>query len=136
MIPQTGQKLSTKYTYYPIISRSKANQAMGFSQLLIAYELFFFKNHAENKIARLVPDLFFFFKKAFHKEKATAQHFNFNVFWYISAWACNKKQLLYHFRLNPRICSSLIFYKRVRNYLSHHILCMIFQEKYLSCCLD
>ena len=80
MIPQTGQKLSTKYTYYPIISRSKANQAMGFSQLLIAYEMFFFKNHAENKIGRLVPDLFFF-KKAFHKVKATGQHLNFNVFW-------------------------------------------------------
>ena len=50
MISQTGQKLSTKYTNYPIISRSKANQVMGISQLLIAYELFFFKNHAENKI--------------------------------------------------------------------------------------
>ena len=26
-------------------------------------EIFFFKNHAENVAGRLVPDLFFFFKK-------------------------------------------------------------------------
>ena len=32
-------------------------------------KIFFFKNHAENKVAELVPDHFSFFKKALYKEK-------------------------------------------------------------------
>ena len=33
-------------------------------------EIFFFNNHAENEVQRLVPDLFLFFKKALYEEKA------------------------------------------------------------------
>ena len=40
------------------ISQSKDNQTMKFGQI------FYFKNYAENKARRLVPDLFLFFKKA------------------------------------------------------------------------
>ena len=44
------------------ISRGKDNQAIKFGQLKnIAGEIFFFKNHAENEVGRLVPSLFLFF---------------------------------------------------------------------------
>ena len=36
--------------------------------------MFFLKSHAENKVGRLVPDLFMFFKKALYESKATGQH--------------------------------------------------------------
>ena len=32
-----------------------------------------------------------------------------------------------------KVYSKLIFHKRSWNYLSHHILCMIFQEKFFLC---
>ena len=41
----------------------------------------FFKNHAENLVGRLDPDLFLFIKKALCKVKASGQHLNFNIFW-------------------------------------------------------
>ena len=45
------------------ISRNKGNLTMKFGQVL-AYnkKKIFFKNHAENKAVRPVPDLFFFLK--------------------------------------------------------------------------
>ena len=47
------------------ISQSKGNQTMKFGQLItITRKIFFFKIYAENEAARLVPDLFLFFKKA------------------------------------------------------------------------
>ena len=36
---------------------------------LIEYNIFFFKNHAENGLGRLVPDLVLFFKKALYEVK-------------------------------------------------------------------
>ena len=45
----------------PNISRSKGNQTTKFGQL-IAWEIFFFRNHAEHEAGRLVPDLFVFEK--------------------------------------------------------------------------
>ena len=49
----------------PSISRSKGNLAMKFGQLINYSEsnYFFFKNHAENKIGRLVPNLSLLIKK-------------------------------------------------------------------------
>ena len=41
----------------------------------------FFKNHAENKIGRLVTDLFLLFNKALYKAKASGHHLSFNIFW-------------------------------------------------------
>ena len=35
----------------------------------ITREIFFFKNHSENKVKRLVQDIFLFLKKALCKEK-------------------------------------------------------------------
>ena len=35
--------------------------------------------------------------------------------------------------VNPKICTVLIFYKRIWDSLLQHILCIIFQEKSFSC---
>ena len=46
---------------------------MKFSQLLEYNKRnFFFKNHAQNDVGRLVPDLFLFFKKALYEVKASS----------------------------------------------------------------
>ena len=82
MTSQTGQQIITIYIL-PNISRSKDNQAMEFGHL-IKYSVrnnFFFKNHVEKWVGRLVPDLFLFFKNVLYKIKASAQRFRFNIFW-------------------------------------------------------
>ena len=57
------------------------NQTMKFVQLIkLACEIFFFNNHAENKVGRLVPDLFLIFKKALCKVTTSGQHLSFNLF--------------------------------------------------------
>ena len=43
--------------------------------------MFFFKNHAENEAGRRLTDLFFNFKKALYKLKASGQHISLNIFW-------------------------------------------------------
>ena len=43
-------------------------------------EIIFFKNHAENETARLIPDLFFFKKKALYEVNASRLQLNFNIF--------------------------------------------------------
>ena len=40
----------------------------------------FFKNYSDNMAERLVPDLFFFFKKAYFEEKASGLQLSFNIF--------------------------------------------------------
>ena len=40
----------------------------------------FFKKHAENETERLIPDLFFFFKKALDEVKASDLQPGFNIF--------------------------------------------------------
>ena len=40
-----------------------------------------FQNHAEDEVGRLDLDLFFFFKKALFKVKASVQHLCFNIIW-------------------------------------------------------
>ena len=55
--------------------------AMKFGQL-IEYNMknFFFKNHTENEVERLVPDLFLFFKQALFEVKASGRYLSFNIF--------------------------------------------------------
>ena len=43
----------------------------------------------ENKVGRLVPDLYLSFEKALYKEKASRQRLSFNIFWWTSPWAYN-----------------------------------------------
>ena len=52
------------------MSQSKGNQTLKFGQV-IQYNNrnIFFKNHAENEVGRLVPDLFLFLKEALYKVK-------------------------------------------------------------------
>ena len=61
------------------------------------WEVFFFKNNAENDVGRLIPGLFLFFKKALYKVKANDQHLIYfgrprlgheikNKFYNISIW--------------------------------------------------
>ena len=63
MTSQTGQQTITMHIL-PNISKSNGNQVMKFWQLM-KYNVrkFFFKNHAENEVGRLVRDLFLFFLK-------------------------------------------------------------------------
>ena len=65
----------------PNISRSKGNQAMEFGQV-IEYnkKTFFFKNHAENEVRKLIPDLVLFFKKALYEVKASRLQLSLNIF--------------------------------------------------------
>ena len=42
------------------ISQIKGNQTMKSGQLIEYNEIFFFKNHAENKAGKLIPDHFLF----------------------------------------------------------------------------
>ena len=63
------------------ISRSKSNQAMKFGQLLkYKKSKFFFKNYAENKRRRLVPELFSFFQKALYEVIGNGLQLSFNIF--------------------------------------------------------
>ena len=49
----------------PNISQIKSNQTMKIGQLIEYNKRYiFFKNYVENKVVRLVADLFLFFKKA------------------------------------------------------------------------
>ena len=41
----------------------------------------FLKNYAENKVGRLVPELFLFFKKALYEVNASGMQPSFNIFW-------------------------------------------------------
>ena len=63
------------------ISRSKGNQTMKFNHLVdYNKKIFFFKNRAENKAVRLVPDLFLLCKKALREVKASGLQLSFNIF--------------------------------------------------------
>ena len=58
MTSQTGKQIITIHVL-PNISRSKGNQAMKFGQLIDAkWEIFSLKNHTQNLMKKLVPDLF------------------------------------------------------------------------------
>ena len=58
MISQTGQQIT--------FQKGKAiGQLNLFSDYNIASKVFFFKNHAENEIGRLFPELFLFLKKLY-----------------------------------------------------------------------
>ena len=81
MTSQTGQQIITIHIFTNI-SRRKYNQRMKFGQvIIIAWEIFFFKNDAESEVERLVPDFSLLFKKAFYQVKASAQRLSFNIFW-------------------------------------------------------
>ena len=63
----------------PNISKSENNQTMKIGQLIEYNVRIMF--HAENESGRLVPDPFFFLKKALYKVKASGQYLSFKIFW-------------------------------------------------------
>ena len=78
---QTGQQITTKHILLNI-SESKDNQAMKFDHLTDhnMRNIFFFKNHAQNEVERLVLDPFLCFKKAVYKVNANGQNIKFKTF--------------------------------------------------------
>ena len=76
--------------------------------------MYFFKNHAENKGGRLVPDLFLFFEKSLYKVKASGQHLSFNISWWTLTLKYNKNKLRITFEtIDSKIRSILVFLKKV-----------------------
>ena len=94
-------------------------------------EMFFFRNHAENKAGRLVPVcLFFFFKKrALYKVKASGLQLGSTIFRQHSNQHRAKTNCITLQATDPEIYSILIFQKRVWEEFLHHILLMIFSTK-------
>ena len=80
MTSQPGEQTITIHILSNI-SQSKGNQTMKFD-LVIEYNKgnIFFKKHAENETERLIPDLFFFLKKALDEVKASDLQPGFNIF--------------------------------------------------------
>ena len=54
---------------------------------------FFFKNHAQIEVARLVPGLFLFFKKMLYEVTAKDLRLSFGIFWWSSKCYKIKKKL-------------------------------------------
>ena len=75
------------------ITRSKGSRIMKFG-LLTVYNMIniFFKNQAEQEAERLVPELFFFFKRVLYEVKASGQQLNFNISWKSCTWKHNKNK--------------------------------------------
>ena len=82
MTSQTVKQIITIHNLRNI-SRSKSNQPIKFGQLIkySAKNIFLQKNYAENKVGRLIPDLFLFSKITLYRVKASTRHLNFNIFW-------------------------------------------------------
>ena len=119
-----------------IISRGKGNQATKFTQLI------------EYNMSKIFLPIIM---KKWDRET------NFETFSFLKMFYIRSKQevstliliyfgrpLLGHAKTNwtnciafqavdPKLCSILTFYKRVLDQPTHHILCMIFQEKCFSC---
>ena len=74
-----------------------------------------------------------YFKKALYEVKAIGLQLIFNIFRQLSTWHTIKSNCIKLQTIDPEICSILIFQKRVWEQFLHHVLCMIFQEKCLSC---
>ena len=128
MALQTGQQKITIHIL-PNTSRSKDNQAMKFGQLKIQCEKQF-----SSKIMQKIRQRnqfqtsFCFFRYIYiYKIKASGQQLSFNIIWQTSTWTYNTNFVTYQIAY-PEICSILIFFKRVWDWLLHHILCMIFRE--------
>ena len=138
----TQKRLDSKYRVkikiYNFTTRLTNNYNTHIAQYLTKSrqpDNFFFKNYAENEAGRLVPDLFLFFKKSFYEVKANGLQLSFNIVrqpltCHIIKTNCIKLQTI-----DPaiEISSILILQERFWEQFLNHILCIIFQEKFLSC---
>ena len=78
-------------------------------QLMEYNKTFVCKNHAENEEGRLVPDFFFFCKKALFDVKASGLQHNFNMFRQPSAWHAIKTKCKRVGTIDPRGMSNTEF---------------------------
>ena len=131
MTSQPGLQTTARYILFNI-SQSKGYQTMKLGQA-IEYKILSFKNYAENKAGRLVPDVFSFSKKALYQVKASGLHLSSNIFRYPSTQHTRKANCIKLQTIDSKICSILIFQKRVLEQFLHHMLCMDFKEKCLPC---
>ena len=86
MTPQPGSKTITIHIL-PNISRSKGKETLKVGQLIEHKKrnIFLLLSY-ENEAVRLIPELFFFFKKALYEVKTSGLQRNFNIFRYSSTW--------------------------------------------------
>ena len=85
------------------------------------------------QVERLVPDLYFLFKKALYEEKTRCLQLSFNIFSQPFTQHTIKTKCIKLLTIDPEICSILIFQQRVWGQFFHHIFCMIFEEKCFAC---
>ena len=86
---------------------------MKFGQLIdYSKRNIFLQKHAEIEAGRLVPDPFFFFKKALYKVKASALQLSLNILRYLPQLGILLKQTAKNF-IDQETYSILIFKKRV-----------------------
>ena len=114
----------------PNISKIKGNQAVKFDQLInYSVTITFFLNSCR-KVRSLVPDPILFFKNALNEPKASGQYISFNIFWQKSTLMYNKNKL---FNISDCCFRDMLNFDFSWKELLHHILHVIFQEKYFSC---
>ena len=73
---------------------------------------------------------FCFLKKTLYELKAEGLQLSFNIFRYSSTQHTLKTNCIKLQTLHQGVCSILDFQKRMWEQFSHHILCMVFHEKY------
>ena len=116
MTLQPGKQIITIHILSNI-SRNKSNQTITFGQLL-EYNVknIFFKNHAKNKVGRLVSELslscFFLKKKTSYEIKASGLHllsiyFDSSRFGHTTKTKCVKLSTV-----DSKMCSNLIFLEK------------------------
>ena len=116
---------------FPNISRSKGNQLMTTDQFIEHNKRnIFLQIHEKNEAERLVSDLFLIFKRILYELKASGFQLIFHIFPQSSTWHVIKANCIKLKTLDSKICSILIFKKSIQEQFLHHILRMIFLEKY------
>ena len=96
----------------------------------ITWEISFLKNDARIGVGWLVSDLLLLFKKLYIRSKQATSTLALIYFGRPLLVHIIKTNCIAFQNVDPKICSILIFHKRVCEKLPHHILCMVFAEKY------
>ena len=99
------------------ISRSKGNQTMKLGQVIEYNNInIFFKNHAQNEVGRLVPDLFLFFKNVLYEVKSGGLQLNFDIVRQFSVWHTIKTNRVKLRLLIRRYAQFLLLEKDLRKF--------------------
>ena len=132
MTSQPGYQTITMHTMSNI-SRSKSNQIMKFGLLIENHKINIFlqkscKKRGTDTSSRPLSVL----DKALYKADSSYLQLSFNIFRQLLTWHTIKSNCIKLQTIDPEISLSLIFQKRVWEQYFHHILCMIFEEKFFS----